>query len=1098
MIEKFTSSINRKVWPIVVLLLIFTLVFQKSTLAQEKQVSGTVYNESGETLPGVNVSLKGTTIGTVTDIDGQYSLVVKDNVTELLFSFVGYIEKTVAIGNQTLISVTLTEDIKEMDEVIVVGYGTQKKSDLTGSVTSVSAESLEKLPSARVDEALQGKAAGVMILQNSGQPGSSPAIRVRGLATINGGSPLVVVDGISGGSLSDINPADIESIEVLKDAASQGIYGSAGGNGVILVTTKKGKSGKIQTKLDVYAGVQEPWKTSYNIADGQDYAEIYNTYQKSVADLKGREYEAYFPYDETSGMYLNPETGETLGNTDWINEIFRLALVQNYNVSVSGGKNDARFYFGANYNAQEGTLKKTYNDRLVLRLNSEIKLFDKLTIGENFNITNNVNGSQGERNEYGSPLATSIQMLPFVPIYATDESGNFAYREAGLSANITNPLAQIEYNNNKGVNTSIFGNAFARIDIIKGLTFESRIGIRNSNGSHNSFTPVYVIGNEDSPSSSQSNSVNTYNRNTTSNFGWQWQNFLNYNFTFLEKNNFTITLGQEAGYNKYQFKNTQANGIDLETENWYAHSDTVGFRILAEKPIETSGFAYFGRLTYDYDGILLLQANFRRDYSSKFGSNNRVGNFPSISAGLKFSEFDFIQNLSVIDFGKIRFGYGSTGNSDIQPFLYLNSMGPVDMTGYPFGGTTNAGAALLTAANPDLKWETVLTQNMGIDLRFLNNRLGITFDLFSRKNIDMLLRKSVPLTVGYRVTDPFNELGDGALDTRPLVNYGTLNNRGFELTLSYKDQIGKLRYDINANITRAITTIEDIGDPLYAGNGRGLANVTQTKNGDPVSAFYGYKTDGIYQQEDFIWYQGIGGRWIMIAPDDNGTEVIDGTYLGDDVSYNVLNTSATPGSLKYLDANNDGTISTDDWVMIGDPNPDFIFGLGANFEYSNFDLNLFFQGSYGNDIFNMMKVNHYTVNNGGLNYSKDMLEAYIPAVYNTRDKTAAPVLVSEALNTESGMLRMDPDLQSSDFYVEDGSYVRLKNIQLGYTVPVAKSQKLNIQRIRVYVGAKNLLTLTNYSGFDPEVGETTILERGFDRGTYPQSKMYTLGFNLYF
>ncbi|MDA3930270.1 MAG: TonB-dependent receptor [Prolixibacteraceae bacterium] len=1091
MMKNRNSLVNQKSSFKTMLLLVFLLVFQFSVFAQEKQVTGTVFDESGETLPGVNVLVKGTTIGTVTNIDGNYSITVDAATKELLYSFVGYLDQTVAIGNKSEISITLEEDILEMDEVIVVGYGTQKKSDLTGSVASVSAESLEKLPSSRIDEALQGKAAGVVVLQNSGQPGSAPAIRVRGLATINGGSPLIVVDGISGGSLANINPADIESIEVLKDAASQGIYGSAGGNGVILVTTKKGKVGKLQTKLDIYAGLQEPWIKILNIADAQQYAAMLNQYNQS------KELEDYFPQNE-SGQYLNPENDEVLSSTNWADEIFRLALVQNYNLSVSGGKENAKFFFGTNYNAQEGTVKKTSNDRFSVRLNSEFKLFDKVTIGENFSVTNNVRSGTSERNEYSSPLSTSIQMLPFVPVFATDGSENYAYKHAGKSSNIQNPMSQIEYSNNQGTSNSLFGNAFARIEIIKGLTFESRIGISMGNSLYKSFLPVYVIGDEDNSSPSQSNSVSTYTRNTTSNSSWQLQNFINYSFSIMEKNNFTVTVGQEAGASKYEFKNTQANNVDIETDEWMNYEKTDSFRVLGEKPTPTSGYAYFGRVTYDYDGLLLFQANIRRDHSSKLGPNNRVGNFPSASAGLKFSEFDFIKNLNIIDFGKIRFGYGATGNSDIQPFLYLNSMGPVDMTGYAFGGVTQEGAALLTAANPDLKWETVLTQNIGTDLRFLNNRLGVTVDLFSRKNIDMLLRKSVPLTVGYYITDAFRELGDAALDTRPLVNYGTLNNRGFEVTVTYKDQVGKLKYNLNANITRAVTTIDDIGDPLYAGSGRGITNVTRTMNGMPVSAFYGYKTDGVYQEDDFVWYQGKGDRWISIAPDENGTNVVEGTYLGQDVSYNVTNTSAAVGNLKYIDTDGDGNITVADMVQIGDPNPDFIFGFGADFEYQNFDLNLFFQGSYGNDIFNLMKVNLYTVNNGSLNLSNDLINSYIPATYNSRDKTVAPELVTEARNTDSGILRMDGDLQASDFYVEDGSYIRLKNIQLGYTIPLAKTQKMKIQRLRLYVGAKNLLTLTNYSGFDPEVGETTILERGFDRGTYPQSKMYTFGVNLIF
>lgn len=1073
------------------LLLILLLTLQISTFGQGKQISGTVYDQSGETLPGVNVVVKGTTNGTITTIDGTYSILVPEGSNELLFSFVGYTDQTVVIGNKSQIDVTLDENVQEMDEVIVVGYGTQKKSDLTGSVASVNMDQLERLPSTRVDEALQGQAAGVIVLQNSGQPGSSPAIRIRGLATINGGSPLVVIDGITGGSLANLNPNDIASIEVLKDAASQSIYGSAGGNGVILVTTKQGSQGKLQTKLNLYTGIQQPWKTDLGIANSQEYAAIYNQYQQS----KGLE--DYFPQND-AGTYLDPTTNEELQNIDWINEVFRTAIVQNYNLSVSGGNKISKFFMGANYIAEDGIVKKTSNDRLNFRLNSEHKIFDKVTIGENFNFSQNARVGQSERNEYSSPLSTAVQMLPFIPIYAEDGSGNYAYQGAGLSCNVKSPLAQIEYNNNLTKTTNLFGNAYLKIDLMKGLTFQSRFGMSYGNTEYLAFTPIHDIGNQDNISPSLSVTVNQFNRNVSSNHSWQWQNFINYNFTVLDKNNFNVTLGTESGYSYNDFTNKTANGVDLETENWKSYTDTTGMYIAQQKEIETSGYAYFLRLTYDYDGILLLQGNFRRDYSSKFGPNNRVGNFPSISAGLKFTEFDFMKDLSFINFGKLRVGYGATGNSDIQPFLYLNTVGSVPMNGYPFGGVVQPGASLLTAANPDLKWETVVTQNIGLDLRFLDNRLGLSVDAFSRKNVDMLLRKSVPLTVGYIISDAFQELGDAALDTRPLVNYGTLDNRGFELSASYKDQIGDFKFEINANLTHAKTVIDDIGDPLYAGSGRGFSNVCQTKNGEPVSAFYGYKTDGLYKEEDFSWHK-YKKRWKAYAVDPNGSNVIDVTDLaGNESTINVLDPENTPGNFRFVDANGDGTIDPLDMVNIGDPNPDFVYGFGGNMEYKNFDLNFFFQGSYGNDIFNMLKVNTYAGNNGGLSWSKDLINSYVPAVWDATDRSALPVKLADPKNTDTGVASMDANLISSDFFVEDGSYLRLKNIQLGYTVPTSVLNKIKIARMRVYIGAKNLLTFTKYSGFDPEVGETSILERGFDRGTYPQAKMYTIGLNLAF
>jgi len=1092
MISRLTYQSNQRSF-IRSFFLIFLLAIQVTVFAQGKQITGTITDESGTSLPGVNVVIKGTTIGTITDFDGKYAINVSRENDVIIFSFVGYFEQSIPVANKTQINVVLKEDVQQLNEVVTIGYGIQKKSDITGSVASVKAENLKNTSSNRTDEALQGKAAGVVVLQNSGQPGSAPAIRVRGLATVNGGNPLVVIDGVGGGSLGDINPSDIESIEVLKDAASQGIYGSAGGNGVILVTTKHGNAGKLKVNFNAFAGIQQPWAINVKVADAQQYAQLYNQYQQILGKKD------YFPTDGTN--YLNPIDNTVLKSTDWTKEIFRTGVVQNYNVSLNGGGKVSNYFFSLGYSGDQGTVLKTYNNKVNVRLNSDHKITKWLKIGENFSFTNNENSSQGERNEYGSPLATSIQMLPFVPIFATDGSGNYNNAEAGLACNIKNPLAQIEFSNNLSKNNSLFGNAYLRADIIKGLSFESRIGMNYYEGSYIAFTPVHSIGAVGKENPSQGVSINSYNRNVNGGSGWQWQNFLTYNFDF-EKNNFSIVLGTESGRSKSTFTNKTKSNVEVETSAWKDYADTTGFNTDSKKEIETSGYAYFGRINYDYAGILLLQANFRRDYSSKFGPNNRVGNFPSVSAGLKFSEFEFIQNLNVINFGKIRVGYGETGNSDIQPFLYLNSFGALNVLGYPYDGNNiQPGAALLTAENADLKWETVVTKNIGLDLGLLKNKLNFSIDFFQRSNKDMLLRKSVPLTVGYMVTNAGVELGDPNLDTRPLVNYGTLDNRGFEVSAGYKDQVGDFKFEINANLTHATTIIDDIGDPLLAGQGRGLSNVCRTQNGEPVSAFYGYKIEGIYQESDLTWYRNIKNKkWFSIPADANGSVTISNTA---DKNLNPIvitakSNSVKAGYYKYVDASGNGSIGAEDMVNIGDPNPKFTYGFGGNMEYKGFDLNFFFQGSYGNKIFNMLKVNSFSATNGGLNWSPDLLNSYVPATWNTSVADSDPTISVEAKNADSGIARMDADLSSSEFYVEDGSYLRLKNIQIGYNLPKSVISKLKIENFRIYVGAKNLLTFTKYTGFDPEVGETSILERGFDRGTYPQSKMFLFGINASF
>ncbi|MBN1927365.1 MAG: TonB-dependent receptor [Prolixibacteraceae bacterium] len=1112
MISNLSRPFNQWDFKRICVLLVFLMMFQSIVYGQAKQITGKVSDESGESLPGVNVVLKGSTVGTTTDFNGNYSISVKSETDELVFSFVGYLDQAISVEGQSVINAVLKEDVLELNEVVAIGYGIQKKSDVTGSVSSIKAESIKDMPTTRIDEAIQGKAAGVMVLQNSGQPGAAPVIRVRGLATINGGTPLVIIDGVAGGSLADLNPADIESIEILKDAASQSIYGAAGGNGVILVSTKKGQSGKMNITFDAYAGIQKPWAVNVEVCDAQQYAELYNIYQGTLGK------EPYFPYDEASGMYLNTIDNTPLKSTNWTDEIFRNSLMQNYNLSLSGGGKVSNFFFSFGYTAQDGTIHKTYNNKFNIRLNSDHKITQWLKVGENISFTNNIRSGMFERNEYGSPLATAIQMLPFVPIYTSDGSGNFAFKESGLSSNIKNPMAVIEYDNNINKGNAVFGNVYLHADIIKGLSFETRFGMNYTDNNYQSYTPIHTIGEATDANASQSLTLADYTRNTSTGYGWQWQNFITYNFS-VGKSDFSILAGMESGESYYDFLNT-SRSISPDEEiletvdaDWRSYTDTTGFLKNSGKPTKSSGFAYFGRITFDYNNLLLVQANFRRDYSSKFGPNNRAGNFPSISAGLKFSEFDFIKNLGLIDLGKLRIGYGATGNSDIQPFLYVNSFGELPILGYAFDGiNVSPGAALLTAANFDLKWETVITKNLGLDLGLFNNRLSLTFEIFERSNEDMLLRKSVPLTVGYMITDPYQELGDGQLDTRPLVNYGTLQNRGWEVFASYRDDIGDLTFELNGNISQATTVIESIGDPLYAGTGRGLSNVCRTLEGETVSAFYGYEIEGVYRESDFTWYKDKGGKWKWAALDPDGGNAIANAF---DINRNPIeiytkNTSAKPGMFKYKDQltedtdgdgipdATDGKIDANDYVKIGDPNPKFVYGFGGSLQYKGFDMNFFFQGSYGNQIFNMLKVNLYNTNNGGLNLAPELIDAYIPATFDTDNKDILPVELTSASNTETGMTRMDGDLSPSEFYVEDGSYMRLKNIQIGYTLPASVSSKIKANRIRVYIGAKNLFTFTKYSGFDPEVNETTLLERGFDRGTYPQSQMFLVGINAAF
>jgi TonB-linked SusC/RagA family outer membrane protein len=1082
-------------------------------MAQDKSITGTVVDSQNEPLPGTSVVVKGKTTGTITDVNGKFTIKVSENDI-LVFSSIGYVSQEIAVVGKSVINATMSDDVKEISEIVVIGYGVQKKSDVTGAVTSVKASDISNMPVSRVDEALQGKAAGVMVLQNSGQPGAEPKIRVRGLGTINGGSPLVVIDGVSGGSLSNLNPNDIESMEILKDAASQAIYGSAGANGVIIVNTKRGKAGSMQTNFDMFVGVQNAWNR-VDVADGQEYAAIFN---KAQVDNK---LDPYFPTN-AAGRYISPLAIESakgeLQSTDWQNEIFRRAMMSSYNLSLSGGNEKSTYLFSLGYNTQEGIVKRTYNDRYTMTLNSDHNVTKHIKIGESLNLVRTESSSQGEGNEYNSPLSTAIQMLPIVPVYAIDSLGNttsnYAYKGSDKSSNVLNPLAQIAYNNNKNVSNSVSGNTYLNIEFIKGLSFRSVLGFNYSNNLYNSFTPTYTIGSDNDRSASQSLAINKYAENHGTYQGWQWSNVLNYNTTFFEKNTVSLMVGTESGYGSVYSMNSTVTNLynnDVSMRNFNGITSDKAINSGAE--VVSKGYSYFSRVIYDYDGLLSIQGNVRQDNSSKFGPKNRKGTFYSGSVGFKFSELEFIKNLDIMNLGKIRIGYGSTGNSSIPNYAYINTYSVRPINGYSFDGiNTTSGAALLTAGNDGVSWEDVISKGIGFDFNFLKNKLSFSFDYFSRTNKNMLLRKSVVYTAGYIVTAPYQELGSGDLDTRPMVNYGKLDNKGFEFVVSYKDKVGDLDYDFSFNLTKAKTKVSDIGDPLYGGNGRGLSNVCRTINGGPVSAFYGYKIEKIYTEEDLTWYKDPKfGTWKAVIADPNGATTVKGKNVnGEDITIRTTQPNAKAGDYKFVDVNGDGTINEQDITKIGDPNPVFTYGFSANLEYKNFDLSLFFQGSYGNDIFNMMKVNLYDYNNGGLNWSPDMINSYTPAVWSKSDKTVYPTISTPAGNTNTGLPRMDANnsnsnLRASNFYVEDGSYLRLKNIQIGYTLPNSVTTKMGIQKLRVYAGAKNLLTFTKYTGFDPEVGEAVgssgsaaMLERGFDRGTYPQAKMFLVGLNLTF
>jgi TonB-linked SusC/RagA family outer membrane protein len=1034
--------------------------------AQEMDVSGTITSEDGEAIIGANVVIEGTSTGTITDLNGKYSITVPDNDATLIFSFVGYVTQKTKVAGQTVINIMLPEATTELDDIVVIGYGVQKKSDLTGAVASVSNEKLNEMPANSLDQALQGRASGVSVTPNTGMPGGDVSIQIRGISSINGTEPLVIVDGVRS-SLSNLNPGDIERVEILKDASSAAIYGATGGNGVILVTTKKGKTGRLVTNFNTYVGFQKPWKTM-DMMNTQEYAKAMNI----ISALKNRP--AFSSQPDTLPYY------------DWQDIMFRDAMMQNYDVSISGGNEVSTYFVSTNYQKQQGLLRNSDYERMNFRINSDHKLSKLFKIGENVQFTKAKHIGYDEwvyNNEYNSPMVDILRMVPYIAPY--DENGKWSVNPTGGA----NPKVREDITDRVRNNYSVGGNVYVEFTPFKGFVYTSKINAYTNFDVFDEFNKIYHY----NPTTLNEHSKVT--KTIGQQYGWELQNYLNYNRALFSNHNIGLMAGIEARKTKYaDISGTRQDLINESPEMRYLNAGTndqlTTLQYANGGGWEDAEYAYFGRLNYDFKGIMLLTANFRRDVSSRFGPQYRVGNFPSISLGWKFSEMTFIKNLGIISFGKLRAGYGSTGANAPERYRYYTTINQtVRAFGYIFDNTTNVstGAALAQMPNREMHWESMKMSNIGLDLGILGNSLNLTIDLFRKSNDGMLIYQTLPAIAGmYQNPSYITQLGG---DARPISNIGEIRNEGIEFAIGYTNSTSGLRYSIDFNGTFLRNEVINIeGDSLYRGTvGVNLQNITLTSEGLPISQFNGFQTDGIFTWADaattpkgvvYIWNQ-------PYTIKTNG----DSAYA---------QSKAKPGDLRFVDVNGDGLVDTDDKVNIGSPIPKFIFGFSANLEYKNFDINFLFEGKFGHKICNGSKYNLMNQESGP-NSLADVLDQYRDPIYDTEGN-----LLYEG-NTDTDLPRLDPKgenqnfVRVSDFYIESGNYVRLKNIQLGYTIPVTLSRKIGIDKLRIYIGAKNLLTLTKYTGFDPEIGASDLLAQGIDKaGIYPQSRILLAGINLQF
>jgi TonB-dependent starch-binding outer membrane protein SusC len=1017
-------------------------------MQDKKTITGKITDsETREGLPGVSVLEKGTGNGVITDLDGNYTLsVAEDGI--IVITYVSYVTEELSVAGMTQLDVALVPDIISLEDVVVIGYGTVKKSDITGAVASVSAEQLQQSAVSGIDQALQGRTAGVTVTANSGSPGTAPTVRIRGVGTVNNPDPFFVVDGMpmTASEVGSLNPGDIERTEILKDASAAAIYGARAANGVVLITTKRGKAGTSNINFDSYVGVQSLAK-KYELLDAQDFVTVRNA--------------AGLVWQDSSQVQ----------NTDWQDEVFQAAKIENYQLSFTGGSEMMQYALIGNYYNQEGILKGTDYERYSLRLNTTNNLKKWLSISEN--ISYNIGKKQivPEQDEYTSAIVSAITMDPTTPVYVEDQTGLSRYNiyHMAVNSNVSNPVGIVERNNNNLKTTKLLGNVSADIKPFEWLTFRTTMGTEITRYNERVYLPEY---NEAPALNRIMSQLIDADVDLRTNI---MENTLTFSKKFGEKHDLTVMAGYTRQSDQLNFLVTSVDGIPEDPELWYIANVSIDSATVYDLdfsdqpalnnsvmrrfqyPYESALISYIGRALYTYNNIFDLNASIRRDGSSRFGQNKKWGIFPSFAAGLKISEFDFMKNVSQINFLKLRYGWGRLGNQEVGDYrTYTNiSYGFNYPTGQGLGMGLNNGGAPISVKNEDVQWETVTMSNLGLDVNLLQNKVTVNLDLFKRTTSDMLVEAPIPTVTG--------------VQTPPLQNKGSVENKGIELNVNYKNKMGDFSYEVGGNIGFIKNEVLELGeedDYILSGQFRASDFASRTEVGHPIASFYGYVTDGYWQTQEDI-----------DAANANALVVSD----GDRRYYDTRNIQ--PGDIRMKDLDGDGLITPDDRDFIGNPNPDMSYGVNIVLKYKMFDLSAFGQGVYGNEIFQgLIYYNESPV--GDYSMGIDMLDYWTPDNPNA----ATPRLGN-----------LDDNARFSDRYIQDGSFFRIKNVQLGVNIPQNICQRIKVEKIRVYLAGQNLKTFSKYTGFDPEIGTgNATLDIGIDRGFYPIARSYMVGLNFTF
>lgn len=1003
---------------------ILALIIPVATHAQDITVSGTITSEDGAALPGVYVLVKGTSTGTVSDTDGKYVIKASPQ-SVLVFTFIGMRNMEVAVNNQTQLDVHMEADISQLDEVVVVGYGTQKKSDLTGSVASVSSKEIKSAPLISLSQALQGRAPGVQVRQSSNAPGGGVSIRIRGGGSLQAGNePLYVIDGypLYNEAGPNLNPNDIESIDILKDASATAIYGSRGANGVVIITTKRGKEGRMNIDFEGSFGVQKVRK-KLDLLNAKELATLINEGIANVnEDNVGN---PNFP----KPMAFTNEQIEALGKgTDWQDEIFRTAPIQSYQLTLSGGDDKMQYAIAGNIFDQKGIVINSDYNRSSIRINLDRKINAKLKFGNSLTLSRTITNGVATDGDGGSGAGVvygALNFSPTVPVRNTDGTYTIDNRVGGIK--ISNPVALANDRIDKTTATRILGNLTAEYEIVKGLTFKVLLGTNINLSKNRNYVPLSTFAGVQTGGAAaiySSQYIDLLNENT-----------LNYQFAFNDKHHFNVLAGytvQKANFDDVR-ASSQNFGNDLLQDNNLGAAQTTN---MSGSNVWQWGLrSYIGRVNYDYEGKYLATITGRLDGSSKFGKGNKNSFFPSGSLAWRISKETFMENIPQVSDLKLRVSYGYSGNQEIGTYQSLGSLAAFN---YSFGNALLIGYGPSRIANPDLKWETTAQFDAGIDIGLFTNRVVLTADYYHKKTSDLLYSVPLPITTGY---------------TNSLQNLGEVENKGFEIGLNTVNIDRAFQWTSSFNFATNKNKILNLGQftaDIPSGGASGHLQLTNSgilRIGEPIGVFYGLVSDGIFQ---------------------NAEEIAASAQK-----------NAKPGDRRYVDFTPDGVINSSDRQILGYAQPKYTFGFNNTFSYKGFELTVFFQGVHGNSIFNLNRFELESMT-GVSNQSRDVLDRW------TKDNPSNTIPRAKSEGTP---------YQVTSRQIEDGSYIRMKNIQLAYNLPTTLLSRVKINSAKVYVSAQNQITITDYSGYDPEVsryGQET-LSQGTDYGSYPAAKTIMCG-----